>query len=187
MRVYSVGGFYHPERRSWPEAVQYNFRDGYHELLIILDKPSKDEILAVRKAPAKIGVVVDGPVIDLLYQFGHELTGDAPYSWHLVSPEGQVPPQIMVKETARAMLTTILVDASTGIIKALRMGTMSLPCPWPYTRPSLSRPACHGSPRPTTEPSTRYTTSIPPSRPYGVRLSQPATWAHSRTKSPYPH
>lgn len=125
MHRYTVGELYDPTRRHWPESIQYAFRSGGHELFLSLEDPSRDEILAVRKAPARIGLVLDGPVIDLVYQFGDELTGDAPYSWHLVAPDERVPPQILLNETTRAMITTILVDASTRLIRAMRQSTLS--------------------------------------------------------------
>ena len=60
----------------------------------------------------------------MLYRFGHGVDwSDAPYSIHLVQPQEDriLPPEVV---DAGVILNIVLVDASTGIIKALRAISM---------------------------------------------------------------
>lgn len=123
---YEVGKPYHPSVHRWPEGSEYNFAAGEHVLLLRLNRPSAEEIHAVRKARAEFGLLVEPPVIALCYRFLPGLPwSDAPYSWHLLKakrPEMAVLP-IGWEEGSphtRAILHVILIDAATGIIRAMR-------------------------------------------------------------------
>ena len=130
--VYAVGRPYIPGRTAYPEATQYTYDAGGHELLLILSRPSAREVSAIRSAEAEFALVVDGDLIVFLYRFGDGLPwSDQPYSWHLVPPERRrLPPsseEIGLSPSAepRALLAVILVDADTGIVRALRQITLS--------------------------------------------------------------
>lgn len=126
MHSYRVGEMY-TDRKSWPELAQYNYRGGEHELVLFLKKPSAKEIRAIRNEPADFALFVERRLIILLYQFGSGGSGipwsDAPYSIHLVPTEQRMaPPKTDPNE--QALLHVVLVDASTGIIHALRVISM---------------------------------------------------------------
>jgi hypothetical protein len=107
--------------------VQYNFRDGAHELLLWLGSPSPAEVADIRQGEAEFALVVEPPVIVLLYRFGRSIRwSDAPYSWHRV-PAGQrtLPEPLPEGEEGRALLQIVLVDAATGIVRALRAVTLA--------------------------------------------------------------
>lgn len=125
MTAYSVGSLYHPGRTSWPEGPHYNYRSGAHELLLFYARPSKAEIDDIRKGPCEFAVVERGSAVALCYRFGGQPWSDAPYSWHLV-PEGQRDlPSADLEADKRAVLSVLLVDASTGILRAIRQVTWS--------------------------------------------------------------
>lgn len=125
MYEYRVGEPYISGRTRWPESVEYNYRSGGHELRMFLRHPSSNEIRAIRSGDTEFALVIDWPVLLLLYRFGDAIPwSDAPYSWHMV-PEHQrtVPAEIATGQSA--MLSIILVDADTGIIRVLRAVTLS--------------------------------------------------------------
>ena len=119
---FTVGTLYNPHRRSWPEAVQYSFRGGHHELVIFASGPSAAELAAVRKAPGELALLVEAPVILLWYRFGEALDGTAPYAWHLVAAHERTVP---AEAEGRALFEVFLVDADTGILCAMRQATAS--------------------------------------------------------------
>ena len=120
MYAYEVGKPYIPGRTNWPEAVEYNYRGGGHELRMFMANPTAREIAGIARGPVRFGLVVDDPAIVLVYRFEEAIPwSDAPYTIHAV-PEDQrtVPPEIQPGE--RALLTIIVIDARSGIIKGIR-------------------------------------------------------------------
>ena len=115
-------------RTRWPEGSQYNFRGGGHELLLLFASPSDREVTGVRKAPVELALVVEGPLVVLSHRFGDALPwGDSPFSWHLLPESERVypPPWEDGSPEQRALLAVFLVDAATGILRALRQLTMA--------------------------------------------------------------
>lgn len=126
MHVYEVGKPYIAGKANWPEGGEYNCRQGQHELRLFLRDPTAREVDSASRGEAEFALVVFGAVIFFLYRFGAGLPwSDAPYSIHLV-PAGQreLPPEPVSAET-RALLTVILVDAVTGILRAIRAVSLS--------------------------------------------------------------
>lgn len=131
---YEVGKPYSPSRSQWPEMGEYNYRDGGHELRLFLASPSPQEIKEIgtgRAEFALLGGEVAPDVLFLLYRFGSMAWSDAPYSWHLVEqqlPGQELPPPLDAPDDSayRALLSVILVDAGTGVIRALRAISFSL-------------------------------------------------------------
>jgi hypothetical protein len=126
MAVYEVGKPYNPGMMSWPEAAQYNYRQGGHELVLFYLPPiDDDEVMAVTKQEARFGVDVEGDVIFFLYRFtGDEDWSDCPYSIHLVPPDQRTVPPILGNDEL-VLLSVILVDAESGIVRGLRAVTLS--------------------------------------------------------------
>jgi hypothetical protein len=121
MHVYRVGSPYHPDRRLWPEGPQYGFHAGSHELLLFFDRPTEREVGSVGSGSARFALAVHGPVIFLLFRFEPAMPwSDAPYSIHLVPEEERQAPEPVATPEPHALLQVTLVDARTGIIRALR-------------------------------------------------------------------
>ena len=124
--ILSLGQQYIPGRSQYPEAVQYNWRGGQHELLMWLASPSRAEISDIRQGQAEFALVVEPPLIVLLYRFGRAIPwSDAPYSWHLVPEAEQTLPDTTDAIEPHALLQVILVDASTGLVQGLRAVSFS--------------------------------------------------------------
>jgi hypothetical protein len=118
----SVGQPYDPSRRSWPEGADYNYRCGQHELRIFLADPSPQEVQAIDSGPVEFGMLAEPEGLFVVTRFGLTLSFATSYSWHRVDPAERVPPPPH-EETSpalRALLTLLLVDAATGLVRALR-------------------------------------------------------------------
>lgn len=122
-----VGSAYLPGRTRYPEAVQYLYRAGGHELLFWLRSPTRDEVESIRRGQAWFALYVEQPLIVLLYRFDSAIDwSDAPFSIHLVPPDQRALPAALGEaEESRALLQIVLVDADTGIVRALRQLTWS--------------------------------------------------------------
>jgi hypothetical protein len=123
MHSYQIGEPYHPDRTRWPEASQFSYRQGGYELVLFMSQPTATEITSVGRAgsAAEFALVSRDDLVVLVYRFGSLPWSDAPYSWHLV-PEDQraLPAPVGVAEP-HDLLQVILVDASTGIVRGLRV------------------------------------------------------------------
>jgi len=127
LHSYEVGKPYIPGRTRWQEAGEYNYRGGAHELRLFFGRLGDREIRDVRQREAEFALFVEQPVILFLYRFGASIPwSDAPYSWWLVSPEQRTLPEpVGQAEETRDLLTTILIDADSGIIRAIRVVSLS--------------------------------------------------------------
>lgn len=123
MNILTVGEPYHPSRRQWPEGATYNFRAGAHELVLFFDRPTDRETGAIRRDRMDLAVTAEGDVIILSWRFGTAPWSDAPYSWHLLPEAERVEPA--TPEGNGALLSVVLVDASTGLVRAFRAVSMS--------------------------------------------------------------
>jgi hypothetical protein len=126
--VLRVGSLYHPGRRWWPQGADYNYRAGGHELRLFLPSASKDEVLSVREGRVEFGLVIDHPELYVISRFWRpdgakiQMSFDCSYTIHRVNPAERTAPPAWeeVSPAARSLVTVILVEASTGIILALR-------------------------------------------------------------------
>lgn len=125
MHKLSVGELYAAGKTRWPETAQYNYRGGMHELVVFASTPTPEEIESVRAGRADFALLVKAPVLLMLYKFAPRIPwSDAPFSVHLV-PDGErsLPPDPVGEE--RANIQAILVDAATGVVKAIRLLSLS--------------------------------------------------------------
>ena len=128
LTTYEVGQLYSPGRTQWPEAGEYNYRLGMHELRLFWAHPTEAEIKHVTRRPCEFGAVAHGQILFFLHKFQGTEWSDAPYSWHLVkqaNPDAATIPEPL-QDNERVLLHTILVDASTGIIKGMRQTSLSI-------------------------------------------------------------
>jgi hypothetical protein len=123
-----VGKPYDPSRRSWPEAADYNYRSGEHELRLYVADPTPMEVLAVESGPVEFGMFVEPEGLFLVtrFGFGPALSFDTSYQWHRAAAGRVLPPPTEEASPAlRALLGIILVDAATGLVRVLRAVTYS--------------------------------------------------------------
>jgi hypothetical protein len=117
-----VGKPYSATRTVWPEGADYNYRSDQHELRLFLASPTNKEVIDITKRPSAFALAVSGDVIFLCYRFGGQPWGDATYSIHLVPADQRTIPPV-TSATEHALLTVILVCATTGYVRGLRAVT----------------------------------------------------------------
>jgi hypothetical protein len=122
-----VGKLYDPARRHWTEGADYNFRSGGHELRIFLRSAARAEVEAVRVGSVEFGFFAESEGLFLITRFGPRLSFDCSFNWHRVAVEERTPPP-PTEETSpelRALCTIILIEATNGVVLALRAVTFS--------------------------------------------------------------
>jgi hypothetical protein len=122
-----VGKPYDPTLRSWSEGADYNFRSGGHELRLFLAVATREEVKAVRSGPVEFGFFAGPMGLFLITRFGAQLSFDCSYHWQCVSQDERTlpPPSEETSPELRALMTIILIEATTGIVLALRGITFS--------------------------------------------------------------
>jgi hypothetical protein len=122
MALLEVGKPFVEGRANWPEGCEYNFYRKGHDLRIFLNDPSEEEVKSVEKGRAELALLVEGDLIILLYQFEPGLPwSEAPYSWHMVAEPLRGLPELDWSVETCALLRVVLVDANSGILRALRI------------------------------------------------------------------
>jgi hypothetical protein len=122
MYAIEVGKPYHPARRSWRDGSDYTYRSAGHELRVFLRDAARAEVVAVQSGPVEFGFFAEPEGLFLITRFGSKLSFDCSYNWHRVSAEGRTlpPPTEKTSPELRARMTIILVEATTGMVLALR-------------------------------------------------------------------
>jgi len=98
---------------------------GGHELLLRFNSPTADEIAAVQNRHAQFALTVTDDIIWLLFRYEGIQWQDAPYSWHLMPEDERELPEPLPTEPHRATIHTVLIDAETGIVRAVRVLTFT--------------------------------------------------------------
>jgi hypothetical protein len=122
----AIGQPYIADRDSWPDgAIEYNYAGGGHELRMFWSAPTDAEVKAVRRGRMDLGLLVEPPVITLVWKIeGATDWSDCPYTIHRVEPGRRQLPPIDASPQDRALLTVLLVDSDTGILRAIRALTL---------------------------------------------------------------
>jgi hypothetical protein len=148
MHRFEVGQLYNPRIRRWPEGMEYAYRGGHHELVLFWESPPAGEIEAVRKGRLDLSVLESGPVILVLFRIAGACDwSEAPFSWHRVPLGQRVSPPTPSREE-RALLEIFLVDATTGLLQAIRVVTLT-PGQTSYLHGAIQRQAVYDAEPPT--------------------------------------
>jgi hypothetical protein len=130
--VHLVGQPLDPRKRRWEEGAMYTFHLGIHQALFFFKDIRSSERKAVERGRAHFGLYVEGDVIVLLFKIdGPGGKGidwhEAPYSWYLVPAEARTlpPPPQNIPPGEGALVNILLIDAGTGIIRAMRALVLS--------------------------------------------------------------
>lgn len=123
--LYEVGKLYHANRTQWPENVEYNYRDGAHELRLFYLSPPPKKVADVQNGQVRLALYPYLDVIFFCFRFGDQSWSDSPYNVNLVPAAQRQMPEDADTAAERRLLTTFLVDAATGILRAIRVVSMS--------------------------------------------------------------
>lgn len=126
MQIVAIGKPLFEGRDELPEAIEYNYQAGDHTLLIAMKNLQASEIRAVREEKTEFGLYCEDGIIFLLYRFGEILPwSDSAFSWWNVAEEDRRVPEPQKHPAERILLKIILVEASNGIVRAIRVTTFS--------------------------------------------------------------
>jgi hypothetical protein len=126
MQIVAIGKPLFEGRTELPETIEYNYQSGDHTLLIALKNLHRREIEAVRCSETEFGLYCENEIIFLLYRFGDVLPwSDSAFSWWNVAEEDRQIPAPQINSAERILLKIILIEAATGIVKAIRVTTFS--------------------------------------------------------------
>ncbi len=126
MQIVAIGKPLFEGRNELPETVEYNYQSGDHTLLLSMKNLHPKEIEAVRASEAEFGLYCENSIVFLLYRFGEALPwSDSAFSWWNVSEEDRRIPAPPENPAERILLKIILVEAVTGVVKAIRVTTLS--------------------------------------------------------------
>lgn len=123
--VLTVGQPFSHERSKWEDGrIEYRFFSGNHMLQLCLGQLTPQEIKAFRKNPVRVALFIEGNVIFFIFKIeGCMDWSDQGFSIHLVHEQNRDLPSL--PPGMRTPLNLVLVDADTGIVRALRMVTFS--------------------------------------------------------------
>lgn len=125
MYILAVGEPYGGVIHRWPEAAEYSYTRGHHELRLFYRNPRAREVLQIRTGVAQFAFVEQEGVIFFLYRFGTMSWSDATFSIHLVPAEARLLPEPIVDPETRALFYITLIDADTGMVRVIRALTVS--------------------------------------------------------------
>ena len=112
--------------RRWADGPLFTYRTDGLRLIIGATAPTTAEIAAVQGSACEFALASEEDVIFFLYRFAPALPwSDCPYSWHLVDEPDRVRIDAPPDAADHALLAVTLVDANTGIVRALRLTTCS--------------------------------------------------------------
>lgn len=122
MRTVTVGELLTPGVTCLPQIPEYNYRGGYHILVVSYERLVKAEIEAFRTGAAYFSLSVFGDVLVFQFRFGAVLPwSDCTFTWHKVTAEEQQLPSVTYVGEERTLITAILAEATTGIVKVMRV------------------------------------------------------------------
>lgn len=118
MNKFEVGQLLKQGTTKYPEGTKFDIQRDGAVLFIFFNEPTVQEIEFIKNGKAKLGIWEKDNIIFFLSKFGDLSWMDAPYTVHLspIHLELEYP-----QEGLGYALHIILVDAKTGIIKAMRL------------------------------------------------------------------
>lgn len=115
---FHVGTLFQEGVTRYKDGVKFDVDDNGTALYIFIHDPEKHEIENIRVGKLDIGLYVEDEVIFLAFKFFHMATMDSPYTVKLSNGLSVLPE---IKDGEGLSLMIFLVDASTGILRAMRV------------------------------------------------------------------
>ncbi len=114
---FEVGSLYKPKKTNYNEGTRFDFLQSGAVLELFYDRPTPGEIQDVTKGRFELGFYEKDEVIFMLFRFGSGQYMDAPYTAHLSAPFEFME---KIEQGLGFGLNVFLVDAATGILRAMR-------------------------------------------------------------------
>lgn len=110
---------------NFPEGLHFNYTYCGHSLIWAVDDPSAHQIAEIQGADGAFGLFVHKTTLCLLVKFGDLPWQAAHYNWWINPPIMRPEPGKDLRSLSGGIsLGACLVDAATGIVRALRSMTM---------------------------------------------------------------
>jgi hypothetical protein len=111
----------------WPEPVQHVYGESGHELVLVYRLVTEREIAAVRWGQAAFALVVEPPLIMLVFRFGDAIPWSvAPCRWHQVPDEERNEAKREDQDpSTQGWVRITLVDAEGGHVCTRRVVPLS--------------------------------------------------------------
>jgi hypothetical protein len=124
MHKLEVGKLYDPRRTVWEERADLNFRSVAHELRLFLGGATRAEVEAVQSGPVLFRFFAEPEGLFLITRFGTRMSFDCSYHWRQMAEatgdRTMLPLSAEASPALRALVTIILVEATSGIVLAIR-------------------------------------------------------------------
>jgi hypothetical protein len=118
MYAYAVGKPYNAGKTVWPEMPALRLTAQGTQLLLFYRSPTDQEISAIRTGKASFGWIASELTGVLAFRFHPLPWADVPYTPHREQPDDT--PGLPEGDEGQLLVQIVLVDADTGIIRALR-------------------------------------------------------------------
>jgi len=105
--------------KQYQEGVKFDFDNSGAVLFIMFRDPTNQEIESIRKGRLQIGICTLSNIIFMLFKFGNLNWIDAPFDIHLAQNQSFL--NVEMNESQGFGMSMFLVDASTGILQAMRL------------------------------------------------------------------
>ena len=120
--TYTVGKPYNPDFPKWPvNRAEWRLSEDGVELLLCMADPTEEEVQDVRTGRSKFALVSGEHALILAYRFGSQPWSDTP--WQATRQTDLTAGLVDVPAGQRLLLTIVLVDSTTGILRAIRTTT----------------------------------------------------------------
>lgn len=121
MATYQVGDLYNPNRQHWPEQTQWRFSPAGTELVMFYRSPQDGEVQAVKNGSVRFALLAGQHALLIAHRFGDLPWCDTP--WQACRQRDETPGLPANPGGEGLLVSTVLVDADDGIIRAIRMVT----------------------------------------------------------------
>lgn len=119
----AVGELYNPARTRYPQASQWRLSESIVELVVFYPDPTPQEIEQFRTGRSQFALLAGDHALVLGYRFGDGPWGDS--TWQ-APRQTDLTAGVARREPDEGLLFVVaLVDATTGVVKVLRMTTWS--------------------------------------------------------------
>lgn len=122
-------------KHRWPLGVYWNWTKGSHHCILFEEQNLPEEIQAVKQGQIEIALAVQPHSLWLIFrpiclksEFDPMDWHVVPYNWHILTESMQewgIPPDPATLTDARDVLTLLLADSETGIVRAIRQIELS--------------------------------------------------------------
>lgn len=120
MSAIQVGQPYIAGRTGLPEHAGYSYAADGHVLSIFIRSPNRRKMDAIRRGKDQFALVIGPDIFFLLYRFGKAIGWSAAPYWGIIIPNDERAVPAMDWPEGGTVLRVVLVDAATGLVRALR-------------------------------------------------------------------